>query len=272
MGQIPYIILLSTSHKPSFSFTLSYQPNDKELPAIIFLHQATCPIVNSDPKVPANEAWHERSDRAASTAGVLDQFALFLRTENPPDKMFSTDMQDYPVQKNILVMRALIEYLVRDVHLYRYAISNIVKHFRAGDAMGIDMFSAPHSNLILQYPHALSKDTGRYIDFHVVDRLRCIMSSNKGRDEMIALAVKALQGERDEERRELSVQDEILTNATRKIVFNDESLVEDIKAAVKNEEEEKRGNDKDRRDQAFRKSERSYSNKLKNKFAKFPGR
>jgi hypothetical protein len=59
--------------------------------------------MNSDPTVPANKEWHAKSDRAALTAGVLDELARYLKTENPPGTMFSTDMQDYPVQKNILV-------------------------------------------------------------------------------------------------------------------------------------------------------------------------
>lgn len=223
--------------------------------------------MNSDPKVPANEEWHAKSDGAASTAGVLDELARFLKTENPPDTMFSTDMQDYPVQKNILVMRAFIEYLVKDVHLYRPAVSNIAKKFRVGDDMGIDMFSKPHSNLILQTPHALSKDTGHYIDRHVVDRLLCIVSSNKGREEIIALAVEALQGVRDEARRELSEQESVLTNAARNIDFNDAGLVEDIRVAMSNEEEKKRGIDKDRLDEACRESESAYGDVLKNRFA-----
>ena len=224
--------------------------------------------MNSDPKVPANEEWHAKSDRAASTAGVLDELARFLKTENPPGTRFSTDMQDYPVQKNILVMRAFIEYLVKDVHLYRLAVANILKKFRLGDDMGIDVFSKPYSNLILQTPHALSKDTGHFIDRHLVDRLRCIASYNKDREEIIALAVEALQGVRDEARRELSEQDSILTNAARNIDFNDAGLVEDIRAVMSNEEEKKRGIDKDRLDEACRKSESAHGDVLKNRFAK----
>jgi hypothetical protein len=134
--------------------------------------------------------------------------------------------------------------------------------------MGIDMFSKPHSNLILKTSYALSRDTGHFIDRHLVDRLRCIASYNKDREEIIALAVEALQGVTDEFRRILQSQERILTNAARNIDFIDAGLVEDIRAAMTNEEEEKRGIDKDRLDEACRESESAHADVLKNRFAK----
>lgn len=52
------------------------------------------------------------------------------------------------------------------------------------------------------------------------------------------------------------------------IDFIDAGLVEDIRAAITNEEEEKRGIDKDRLDEACRKSESAHGDVLKNRFAK----
>jgi hypothetical protein len=98
------------------------------------------------------------------------------------------------------------------------------------------------------------------------------VSYNKDREEIIALVVKALQGVRDEVRRELWEQDSILTNAVSKIDFIDDNLVEDIRAAMTNEEEEKRGIDKDRLDEACRESESAHADVLKNRFAKLARR
>ena len=131
--------------------------------------------MNSNPKVPVNKEWVNKSRKSSRGTTALDEFAKFLR-EPRAKELFSEDMNHYFVLGNILVMQCMIEYLVVDMHLYRFATSVIAKDFR----VKYNVLCDEHTGLMLKGTPRLTKDEpNSKQDHHIPTKLRNALSQPK---------------------------------------------------------------------------------------------
>ena len=140
----------------------------------MLLHRPPCPIMNSDPKVPVDKQWIEKSHNRSVDMAALDEWANWLKTADAPNK-FSKSMSDYKVLGNIPMMQCMIEYLVVHLHYYRMGASVIAKDMRVG--VDLDVLRKPYTMKIYEEIPSLNvEEPAQEADHNIGDKLRCLLS------------------------------------------------------------------------------------------------
>lgn len=140
----------------------------------MLLHGPPCPIMNSDPKVPVDKQWIEKSHNRSVDMAALDEWTNWLKTAGAP-KSFSKSMSDYKILGNIPMLQCMIEYLVVHLHYYRMGVSVIAKDMRVG--VDFDVLRKPHTMKIYEEIPSLNvKEPAEEADYNAGDKLRCLLS------------------------------------------------------------------------------------------------
>ena len=186
--------------------------------------------MNSDPKVPVDKKWINISRKRAVGMSIIDALAKFLRVPDADaDILFSEDMNKHSILGNILVMQSMIEYLVVDLHLYRFATSVIAKDFM----VNYDVLCKDHTGLILKgTPTLTKKDPSSKKDHHLHTKLRNALSQTTDYQERIKNCAEILRTmypdvtTKEEKERFLSEQMPALKKAARKIGLDERCRID----------------------------------------------
>ena len=140
----------------------------------MLLHGPPCPIMNSDPKVPVDKQWIEKSHNRSVDMAALDEWTNWLKTAGAP-KSFSKSMSDYKILGNIPMLQCMIEYLVKHLHYYRMGTSVIAKDMRVG--VDLDVLCKQNTMKIYEEIPSLNvEEPAQEADYNVGDKLRCLLS------------------------------------------------------------------------------------------------